>query len=208
MKPDTSQDTSLTWLHRAQGPKHEAEKLQGPRQKMLKLTRQGALSKPWRRLRQGPTCIREQVNNWPRSIGERDGAEPGRNGPGLVGPGRSPWPVSGPVWAPLCPRCSSIYCLLLCLRRPPYPSIHQRVTDTKEKHREEADDHRKSLSCLGDGLGHALASMVGPTWWSHGGVLEPRLEFVKSFVPSTFDGDINLLLSSLWYTTSCAYSYV
>jgi hypothetical protein len=85
MKPDTSQDTSWTWLQRAQGPKHEAGKLQGPGQKMLKLAWQGALSKPWRRWRQGPTCIREQVNNWPRSIGERDGAEPGQNGPKWAG---------------------------------------------------------------------------------------------------------------------------
>jgi hypothetical protein len=46
---------------------------------------------------------------------------------------------------------------------------------------EEADCHRKSSSCLGDGLGHALAAMVGPTWWSHGGVLEPRIEFIKVF---------------------------
>jgi hypothetical protein len=42
-------------------------------------------------------------------------------------------------------------------------SIHQRAADTKEKHREEADGRRKSSSCLGDGLGHALATMVGPT---------------------------------------------
>jgi hypothetical protein len=34
----------------------------------------------------------------------------------------------------------------------------------KEKHREEADGRRKSSSCLGDGLGHALATMVGPAW--------------------------------------------
>jgi hypothetical protein len=172
----------------------------------LKLARQGALSKPWRRRRQGPTCIREQVNNWPRSIGEQDGAELGRNGPGPVGLGRPAWPVLGPVHAPLWPRCSSIYCL--CLRWPPHPSILQRVADTKEKRQEEADSHRKSSSCLGDGLGHALAAMVGPAWWSHGGVPEPRLEFVKSFVPSTFDGDINQCLSLLWSTTSCAYSYV
>jgi hypothetical protein len=78
MKPDTSQDTSWTWLQRAQGPKHEAGKLQGPGQKMLNLARQGALSKPWGRRRQGPTCIREQVNNWPRSVGERTRAEPGQ----------------------------------------------------------------------------------------------------------------------------------
>jgi hypothetical protein len=129
MKPDTSQDTSWTQLQGAQGPKHEARKLQGPRQKMLKLARQGALSKPWRRWRQGPTCIREQVNNWPRSIGERDGAEPGRNGPGPVSLSRLAWPVPGSVRAPLWPRCLFIYCL--CLHRPPHPFIHQRAADMR-----------------------------------------------------------------------------
>jgi hypothetical protein len=44
------------------------------------------------------------------------------------------------------------------------PSIHQKAADTKEKHREEADGRRKSSSCLGDGLSHALATMVGPAW--------------------------------------------
>jgi hypothetical protein len=65
---------------------------------MLKLARQGALSKPWRRRRQGPTCIREQVNNWPRSIGERDGAKPGQNRPGPTGPSHS-GPGSCPSFA-------------------------------------------------------------------------------------------------------------
>jgi hypothetical protein len=115
------------------GPKHEAGKLQGPGQKMLKLARQGALSKPWRRRRQGPTFIREQVNNWPRSIGERDGAEPGRNGPEPVSPDRPAWPVLGPVRTPLCPRCSSIYCIFL--RRPPHPSIHQRAATRRRSTR-------------------------------------------------------------------------
>jgi hypothetical protein len=46
-----------------------------PELKMLKLARQGSLSKPWRRWRQGPTCRMEQVSNWPRSIGEWDGAK-------------------------------------------------------------------------------------------------------------------------------------
>jgi hypothetical protein len=64
--------------------------------------------------------------------------------------------------SPFCTRCLSIYCL--CLRWPPHPSIYQRAAMTKEKHREEADDHRESSSCLGDGLGHALAAMVGPAW--------------------------------------------
>jgi hypothetical protein len=44
------------------------------------------------------------------------------------------------------------------------PSNHQRAADTKEKNQKEADDRCKSLSCLGDGLGHALAAMVGPAW--------------------------------------------
>jgi hypothetical protein len=45
-----------------------------------------------------------------------------------------------------------------------YPSIHQRAAETKEKHWEEADGRRKSSSSLGDGLGHALAIMIGPAW--------------------------------------------
>jgi hypothetical protein len=43
-------------------------------------------------------------------------------------------------------------------------SIDQRAADTKEEHREEADGRRKSSSCLGDGLGHALTAVVGPAW--------------------------------------------
>jgi hypothetical protein len=160
MKPSISQDTSWTWLQMDQGPKHEAGKLQWDGQKMLKLARQGALPKPWRRRHQGPTCIREQVNNWSRSSGERVGQN--RAETGLF----RAW-FAKPLW----PRCSSIYCLFL--RWPPDPSIHQGAADMKEKHWEEADGRRKSSSCLGDGLGHALATMVGPAWWSHGGVPEP-----------------------------------
>jgi hypothetical protein len=101
----------------------------------------------------------------------------------------------------LWPRCSSINCL--CLRQSPHPSIHQSDADTKEKHREEADSRRKSSSCLEDGLGQALATMVGPAWSSHGGVPEPRLEFVKSFVPSTFDGDVIIYCPTLIYINEC-----
>jgi hypothetical protein len=188
MKPGRSQDTSWTWLQMAQRPKHEAVKLQGPEQKMLKLAQQGALSKPWRRRRQGPTCRREQVSNWPKSIGERDGAEPGRNGPGPVG-----LACFGPGSRPLWPTCSSIYCLYLC--RPPHRSIHQRVADTKVKHREEAVGRRKSSSCLGDGLGHALAAMVGSAWWSHGGVPEPMPWFHQG----------NCTLHIRWWYKSCLF---
>jgi hypothetical protein len=73
-----------------------------------------------------------------------------------------PSPLRARFASPFCPRCLSINCL--CLRRPPHPSIHQRATKTKEKHREEAGGRRESSSCLGDGLGHPLATMVGPAW--------------------------------------------
>jgi hypothetical protein len=150
MKLGTSQDISRTWLQMTQGPKHEAGKLQGPGQKILKLARQGALSKSWRRRRQGPTCIRDQGASQQLTEKHR-GVRQGRIGPGPVGPSLPAWLVPGPVRAPLWPRCLSIYCL--CLRRPPHPSIHQRVAGTKEKHREEADGRRKSLNFLGDSLG-------------------------------------------------------
>jgi hypothetical protein len=96
--------------------------------------------------------------------------QPGRK----PGPNRAKMGLGQPAWAdwpsplqarfasPFFPRCLSINCLYL--RRPPNPSIRQRAAETKEKHREEADGRRESSSCLGDGLGHALATMVGPAW--------------------------------------------
>jgi hypothetical protein len=113
MKPDTSQHSRWTWLQMTQGPQCEGTKLQGPEQKMLKRARQGALSKPWRRRWQGPTCRRGQVNNWPRSVGERNRTEPD-------------WPVSGPVRDALWPRCFSINCLRL--RWPTHGSNHSTNT--------------------------------------------------------------------------------
>jgi hypothetical protein len=102
-----------------------------------------------------------QVHTNNESCKKQPGRKPGPN-QAEMGLGRPAQPTLGPVRAPFCPRCLSIYCL--CLRRPPHPSIHQRVTETKEKHQEEADGHRKSSSCLGDGLGHALTAIVGPAW--------------------------------------------
>jgi hypothetical protein len=96
--------------------------------------------------------------------------QPGRK----PGPNRAELGLGRPAWAdrpsplrvrfasPFCPMCLFINCLYLC--RPPHPSIHQKAAETKEKHREEADGRRKSSSCLGDGLGHPLATMVGPAW--------------------------------------------
>jgi hypothetical protein len=84
-----------------------------------------------------------------------------------MGLGRLAWadlpiPLRARFASHFCPRCLSINCR--CLRRPPHPSFHQSAAETKEKHREEADGRRESSSCLGDGLGHALAAMVGPEW--------------------------------------------
>jgi hypothetical protein len=171
----------------AQEPKHEVLKLQGPEQKMIKLVRQAALSKPWRRRRQGPTCIREQVNNWPWSVVERTGAELGRNGP------RPAQPVFVSVRDALWPTCSSINCL--CLRRPPHWSIHQRVANTKEKHREEADSRHESSTLPKrwlrlDPSRHGWPYVVKP-WWSSG-----AMPWIHQGT-CTFDRDINLILSLL-----------
>jgi hypothetical protein len=82
------------------------------------------------------------------------GARRGRTGPKWAWagrPGRPAHPDPSPVRVPLLPYV-------------PHPSIHQRAAEMKEKHREEDDSRRESSSCLGDGLGHALATMVGPAW--------------------------------------------
>jgi hypothetical protein len=42
--------------------------------------------------------------------------------PGPAGLGRLAQPTPGPVQRPLCPRCSSIYCLFLC--PPPHQTNH------------------------------------------------------------------------------------
>jgi hypothetical protein len=107
-----------------------------------------------------------QVHTNKESCKKQPGRKPGPNQAEMV-LGQPAWadrsnPLRARFDAPFCPRCLSIYCL--CLRRAPHPSIHQRVAETNEKHREEADGRRKSSSCLGDGLGHALAAMVGPAW--------------------------------------------
>jgi hypothetical protein len=107
-----------------------------------------------------------QVHANKGSRGKQPRRKPGPNRAEL-GLGRPAWanwrsPLRARFASPFCPRCLSIYCL--CLRRPLHPSIHQRAAEMKEKHQEEADGRRESSSCLGDGLGHALATMVGPAW--------------------------------------------
>jgi hypothetical protein len=74
-------------------------------------------------------------------------------------------------------------------------SIHHRAADTKEKNRWEADGRRKSSSCLGGGLGHALAAMVCPTWWRHGGVPEP--------MPWFHQGNCTFYIQ--WWYKSCIF---
>jgi hypothetical protein len=151
MKPGTSKDTSWTWLQMAQGPKHEAGKLQGPRQKMLKLARQGALSKPWRRRCQGLTCIREQVSNWPRSIREWDGL--------VLGPVRTPFDLGARLFIASASTDRHIHPFI---REPP---TRRRSTG------------RKTTAAASSTFHVCLIFMNGPPWWSHGGVLEPMPSF-------------------------------
>jgi hypothetical protein len=184
----------------AHGPKHEAGKLQGPGHKMLKLARQGVLSKSWRRWRQGPTCIREQVNNWPRSIGEWDGAE--------TGLGRS----AQASWLGLfLARCAPPFDLGVCLfiasastGRHIHPFIWEPPT------RGEAPR----------GSWWPLQVLKLPRRWlrldpsCHGGPYVVKLWWSSRAMPwihqgtCTFDGDINLILSLfLIYFDACLLSF-
>jgi hypothetical protein len=156
MKPDTSQDSKQTWIQMAQGPKHEAVKLRGLKQKMLKLRWQVSLSKSQRKRRQGPTCRSAKIQENTRSIGERVGAKTGLGWPAH--------PIPSPIRRPLWPRPSSVH--LKLLPRRAVTSIYQRCQIDGDMSK-EANNHHKSSSCIGDGLGHALTAMVGPAWWSH-----------------------------------------
>jgi hypothetical protein len=60
---------------------------------------------------------------------KQPGRKPGPNW-AETGLGRPAQPTRGPVQHPLCPRCSSIYCL--CLRRPPYRSNLSTAANTRK----------------------------------------------------------------------------
>jgi hypothetical protein len=156
MKPDKSQDTRCTWLQMT--PRTEASRCKSlgtvPENSEACIARIQALT-----VKETTSKAHMQVHTNKESCKKQPGRKPGPN-QAEMGLGRPAWAHSGPGSAP--PRCLSIYCL--CLRQPPHPSIHQKVAETKGKHREEGDSHRESSSCLGDGLSHALAAMVGPTW--------------------------------------------
>jgi hypothetical protein len=98
MKHITSQAMKWTWLQEVQRPICERRKLGGPGQKMLKLARQGALSKPRRKWRQGPTCRRENDPEDMRSMHDKGGCE--------VDQGRPAQPISGTIRHPFWPRWS------------------------------------------------------------------------------------------------------
>jgi hypothetical protein len=55
----------------------------------------------------------------------------------------------------------------------------------------------KSSSCLGDGLGHALTTMVGLSGEAIVEFHSPCRDSFKAIVHSTFDGDINHVVSLL-----------
>jgi hypothetical protein len=162
---------------------------------MLKLVRQGALSKPWRRQRQGPTCIREQVNNWPRSIEERDGAEPGRTGPGLF---RAWFAPPFDLGAHLFIASASAGCHIhLFIREPPTrweaPGGSRRLPQVLKLPRRwlRLDPSRHGWPCV-----------VKP-WWSFGAVPWIHQD------TCTFDRDINLILPLLLiYFNACLLSFM
>jgi hypothetical protein len=202
MKPVTSQDTWWTWLQMTRGPKRQCASLQGLNQKTAKLAWQRFKPKPWRKRRQRPTCKCTQIRDHARS---NRGANRGWTGQKGAGAGR-PRPAD-PAWSERGSRPP--FALGACLfiasasaGRHIHPFIREPPRRRKSTGRKPTA--AATSSCLGDGLGHALATMVGPAWWSHGGLPEPRLEFVKSFVPSTF-GDVTISCHTLIYYELCLF---
>jgi hypothetical protein len=65
--------------------------------------------------------VHMQVHTNKESCKKQPGRKPGPNRV-ETGLGRPAQPTPGPVWRPLCPRCSSIYCLFLHL--PPHRTNH------------------------------------------------------------------------------------
>jgi hypothetical protein len=123
-----------------------------------------------RRRRQGPTCIREQVNNWPRSIGEWDETEPSQNGPGPVGLGRPGQPDPSPVHAPLLP-----YVLFYLLPLPPPAATSIHSSESRRDEGEAPGGSRRPPRVLELPRGwlrpcpshHGWPYVVKP-WWSSG----------------------------------------
>jgi hypothetical protein len=109
------------------------------------------------------------------------GGEPGRIGPRPVGP----TPFRTGSTSPL----DEGFLIIFIAPTPKGHSLENRQIEGDTL--KGAVSYRKSSNWLGDGLGHALATMVGPAWSSHGGVPEPCLEFIKVILHSTFDSDIN-----------------
>jgi hypothetical protein len=130
---------------------------------------QGALSKLWRRWRQGPTCIREQVNNWPRSIGEWDGAETGLGR--SVQAGRP-----GLFWARFAPSFAIGACLFIASAsagRHIHPFIREPPTWGKAPRGSRRQPQVLNLPRRWirlDPSRHVWPCMVKP-WWSSGAVL-------------------------------------
>jgi hypothetical protein len=165
MNPVTSQDTRWTWLQMTWGPKRQRASLQGLNQKTAKLAWQGFKPKPWRKRRQRPRCKCTQIRDHARS---NRGANRGRTRPkrawavrpGPSGLGRPAQPTPGPVRAPFCPRCLSIYCL--CLRcRHIHPS-----TGTRRNLGGSDDGRRKSSKSSRRWTRPALAAMAALHGWA------------------------------------------
>jgi hypothetical protein len=175
----------------AQGPKHEAVKLQGPELKRLNLARQGSLSKPWRRRHQGPTYRGNKSAIDREASGSERG--PNRAKTGLV--------RSGLFWARFAPPLTYVLLYIFPLPPPTATSIH-----SSESHRHEGEapgGSRRPLQVLElprRWLGHALTPWLALLGEAMVEFRSPCLDSIKATVHSTFDGDINHVFFLLWST--------
>jgi hypothetical protein len=136
MKPGACHDSKWTWLQMTQGLKHEAVKLQEPKQKMQELVQKVPLYKPRRKWRQGSTCRRVLIINYMRSSHAKNGAKSGQKGPGPTGPCQLAWPIFCPVQLPLWP---STPWAIKSLDRMSHGEIHSSSAATRSRTRSRFD---------------------------------------------------------------------
>jgi hypothetical protein len=189
---DTSQDTKWTWIHITRGPKHEAVKLLGPRQKMREFARQGHISKLRGKRCQGPTWSSANIQESARSVVEEDGPELGQKGPG---PAHADRPTPFLAWFVMPFDLDAPWLIYSpCLRQSPHPFIIE--PPNCKKHIEE------SRCCCEystlpwrwhrlDPSRHCWPYVVKP-WWCSGAI--PWIHQGTC----TCDGDIHLIFPLLF----------
>jgi hypothetical protein len=180
MKPNKSQDTRWTWLQtRTEASTCKSLGTQ-PENSEAWIARIQALT-----VKETTSKAHMQVHTNKESHEKKPGRNRGRNRPRPADLGRPAQPTPGPIRHPLCPRCSSIYCLCLC--QPPHRSNNSTVAN-----------HQKAAAARwGRELDELVARInTGGGKEARGGLQATGLGVFPSFIAAIF---IDGVLRSLYH---------